>query len=95
MNPGIERGAVVLVDTNVIVETHRTATWRALAGAFAVETVEDCVTETQTGYRRRPRRQQWIDEADLVASPQEVHAVSDPERAALAVRIGGIALGNL
>ena len=51
----------VLVDTNVILEAHRAGVWRALAGGYPVETVEECVTETQTGYQRRsPERR--IDE---------------------------------
>ena len=60
MNESVRPGAVVLVDTNVIIEAHRTGTWAALAGAYAVETVEDCVTETQTGYQRRAR-ERWIE----------------------------------
>ena len=64
MNESVKPGAVVLVDTNVIIEAHRTGTWAALAGAYAVETVEDCVTETQTGYQRRAR-ERWIELGDL------------------------------
>src|SRR3954454_22007312 len=51
---GRHRGPV-LVDTNVILECWRVDAWRALAGGYAVETVEDCVTETQTGFQRRHR----------------------------------------
>ena len=54
MNQSVKPGAVVLVDTNVIVEAYRTETWRALAGSYGIETVKDCVTETQTGYRSWP-----------------------------------------
>lgn len=43
----------VLVDTNAILEACRVGCWRALAARYAVETVEDCVTETQTGWQRR------------------------------------------
>ena len=43
----------VLVDTNVILECWRTESWRALTGGYSVETVDDCVMETQTGYQRR------------------------------------------
>jgi hypothetical protein len=43
----------VLVDTNVILEAHRSGSWRALTGGYGVETVEDCVNETQTGFQRR------------------------------------------
>ena len=48
MNGTPARGAPVLVDTNVIIEAHRTQTWRALVGGHGVKTVGDCVTETQT-----------------------------------------------
>jgi hypothetical protein len=75
----------VLVDTNVILECWRVGAWRALTGGYAVETVEDCVTETQTGYQRR-RAEQRIDQAALVASLKEVRKVTDAERAAAVVR---------
>ena len=91
MNRSARPGAVVLVDTNVIIEAHRSGTWAALVGAYRVETVEDCVTETQTGYERRPR-EQWIDVGELKASLGGVHEVTDRERAELAVRVSGIAL---
>ena len=39
----------VLVDTNVVIESHRVAAWRALTGGYRVETVEECVSETQIG----------------------------------------------
>ena len=38
-----------LMDTNVIIEAHRTDSWRALTGGYRVESVEKCVIETQTG----------------------------------------------
>lgn len=91
MNGTVRPGAVVLVDANVVIEAHRMGAWAALAGAYGIETVEDCVTETQTGYQRRTR-EQWIDVRDLQESLHTVHEVSDRERAELAVRIGGIAL---
>ena len=91
MNGTVRPGAVVLVDANVIIEGHRTDTWAALVGAYGVETVEDCVTETQTGYQRRTR-EQWIEVRDLERSLGAVHEVADRERAELAIRIGGIAL---
>ncbi len=91
MNGVVRPGATVLADTNVIIEAHRTGTWAALVGAYVVETVEDCVAETQTGYQARTR-EHWIDVGDLKASLGAVHEVSDRERAELAVQIGGIAL---
>ena len=81
----------VLVDTNVIIESNRVASWPALAGGYRVETVEDCVTETQTGHQRR-RPEQQIEVSRLRASLAAVHAVADRERAGLAVRVHDIAL---
>jgi hypothetical protein len=75
----------VLVDTNVILECWRVGAWRALTGGYGVETVEDCVIETQTGYQRR-RAEQRIDQTALQASLAAVHKVSDAERAAAIVR---------
>lgn len=81
----------VLVDTNAILECFRVGSWRALASGYSVETVEDCVTETQTGFqRRRPELQ--IDAAQLRASLKAVHPVEDAERAVVAVRAPDIAL---
>lgn len=81
----------VLVDTNVILESYRIGAWAALAGGYPVETVEDCVTETQTGFQRR-RPEQQIDAKSLRASLAAVHAPGDREIAAVALRGAGIAL---
>ncbi len=91
MNGTVRPGAVVLVDTNLVIEAHRTGTWSALVGAYAVETVEDCVTEMQTGYQLRSR-EQWIRVGDLRKSLGAVHEVAERERAELAVRVSGIVL---
>ena len=80
----------LLVDTNVILEPHRTGSWQALTGGYRVETVEDCVTETQTGFqRRRPERQ--VDEAELRERQATAYVVKDLQRAVLAIRAGDIA----
>lgn len=81
----------VLVDTNAILECFRVGAWGALAGGYGVETVEDCMTETQTGYQRR-RSEQQIDAKELRASLATVHAVGDLELAVVAVRAADIAL---
>ena len=73
------------MDTSVILEAHRTGSWRALTDGYAVETVEDCVTETQTGFQRR-RPEYRIDQAELRDRLAGVHAVGDVERAVLAIR---------
>lgn len=81
----------VLVDTNAILECYRVGAWRALSNGYNVETVEDCVIETQTGFqRRRPELQ--IDAAELRTSLKAVHAVDDAQRAVVAVRAPDIAL---
>jgi hypothetical protein len=75
----------VLVDTNIILECWRVGAWRALAGGYAVETVEDCVTETQTGFQRR-RTEQRIDGTALQQSLAQVHEVTPAHLAAAIVR---------
>ena len=87
----VRHRGTVLVDTNVILEAHRTGFWRALTGGYAVETVEDCVTETQTGFqRRRPEHQ--LDQAELRNRLAGVHAGGEQERAVPAIRAGELAL---
>ena len=91
MSARVDRGTPVLVDTNVIIESHRVGVWKALAGGYRVETVEDCVTETQTGFQWR-RREESIAVGELRGTLSAEYAVGDRERAELAVRIAGIAL---
>jgi len=82
----------VLVDTNVILECWRIGAWRALTGAYRVETVEDCVTETQTGFQRR-RAEQQVDAVALRASlGAPAHAVTDADLATVAVQLSDITL---
>ena len=83
----------VLVDTNVIIESHRAHSCRALTGGYDVATVEECIAETQVGAQhRRPERQ--IDETRLRGSLSAVHSVSNLERAKLALRTPDIALDS-
>ncbi len=81
----------VLVDTNAILESYRVGSWRALSGGYGVETVEDCIIETQTGFQRRSPEMQ-IDAAELRATLKAIHPVIDAERAVVAVRAPDIAL---
>ena len=81
----------VLVDANVIIECHRTRSWRALAGGYSVETVEECVTETQTGFQRR-KPEQRIDFKELCASLKSIHSVEARQRAKLNLRVSDIVL---
>lgn len=73
------------MDTNAILEAHRTGSWRALRGGHWLETVEACVIETQTGAQNR-RPEQRIEEAELHADLKAIHAVTDAERAAALAR---------
>lgn len=75
----------VLVDTNVIIECWRINMWTALAGGYAVETVEDCVTETQSGYQNR-REEHRIDQAVLSTTLRAVHKVGKIETASMLLR---------
>ena len=81
----------VLVDTNVIIECHRSSSWRALAGGYTLETTEECVTETQAGRQNRRARQQ-IEETGFRQSLHAVHSVSDREFAELMLCGHGIGL---
>ena len=81
----------VLVDTNVIIESHRVNSWRALTGGYRVETVEECVAETQAGASRRHPAQR-IDETALHNSLSTLHSVSNVQRAELTLRKQDIAL---
>jgi hypothetical protein len=82
----------LLVDTNVILECWRVGAWGALSGGYQVETVEDCVTETQTGFQNR-RAEETVDAAvlrnSLACAP---HAVTSLQLAALELVIAGIQL---
>ena len=81
----------VLADTNVILEAHRIHAWRALSRCYAVETVEECVTETQTGFQNRPPEHQ-VDPQQLRDDLSAVHSVGPQEFAALAPRTDDIRL---
>jgi hypothetical protein len=82
---------VVLLDTNVILEAWRVAAWRALRGGYALETVEECVIETQTGFQNR-RVEQRVDRAALLAGLKTVHKVAPAEHAAAVVQDGEVAM---
>ncbi|MCY4142699.1 MAG: hypothetical protein OXG08_03290 [Gammaproteobacteria bacterium] len=81
----------VLVDTNVILECQRTDSWRALANGYELETVEDCVSETQTGFQLR-RDELLIDEHGLRFSLKAIHEVQASARAKLSIEVPDIHL---
>ena len=78
------RSVPILVDTNVILECHRTGGWNALTGGYRIETVETCVAETQTGFQRRRPEQQIS--ADALSRLADVAVVTDADRANAAVQ---------
>jgi hypothetical protein len=82
-------GDVVLVDTNVIFEGHAKACWKAIAGAFKLQTVEKCIEETQTGTLASLPSDR-INEGELRRSFDAIHQVSEEELADVALRNGGI-----
>ena len=81
----------VLMDTNAVIEAWRVDGWRALSGGYRLETVEECVSETNTGYQRR-RPEQQIEAKALLAGFKAVHMVSDAERATALIRESEIAM---
>ncbi len=81
----------LLVDTNVILECHRTGSWNALANGYSVETVEDCVTETQPSFQMRTQRIA-VHERDLRASLETVHEVKSLNLAKLRLDVPDIHL---
>lgn len=50
----MQRGQVVLVDTNIIIEAVRTGSWNAITSHFSIQTVEKCCEEARTGEAHRP-----------------------------------------
>ncbi len=81
----------VLVHTNVILECHRTAFWRALTGGYSAKTVQDCVTERQAGFRRW-RAEQGICPLELHASLAVVHIARDKQRSGIPVEAPHVTL---
>lgn len=77
------RAATILVDTNVIIEAVRTRVWNALLGALTVETTRECWEETQRGSPHDPGY--VVVAAADIAGLAAVHAVTDLERATLAL----------
>ena len=82
---------VVLVDTNVILEAIRTGSFRALSGAYQIETVDKCIEETQTGTQFR-KRNIPVDIDELQNSLQKIHTPTSFERAKLSIDLGGLSL---
>lgn len=74
--------ATILIDTNAILQAHKQGCWNALIGRYSIETVEECVIETQTGFQQR-RNEEQIDEAALRGQISVVHQVAAVNIAAI------------
>lgn len=82
----MQRGQVVLVDTNVVIEAFRTRCWHAVSSHFSVEIVEKCYEEALTGDPLRPGYI-VVDAVQLRTGLRRRHAVSPDERAQVEVRL--------
>lgn len=71
---------VVLVDTNVIIESVRIRCWNGLSGRWQIETVEECRDETQRGAPHRPG---YVTVTTRDLDRITAHLVTDIERATL------------
>lgn len=74
-----QRGQLVLVDTNVIIEAHAANCLSQIADSFRLCTVETVIEETQRGRQRR-RLEQHIDEAALREKMALIGTVTDEQR---------------
>jgi hypothetical protein len=81
----VQRGQVLLVDTNIVIEAFRTGCWKALTTHFKVETVEKCYEEALTGDPLRPGYLS-IGAAALRSGLSARHKVSEPQRVELSLR---------
>ena len=82
----MQRGQVLLVDTNIIIEAFRTRCWNAVASHFAVETVEKCYEEALTGDPLRPGYVE-VDGEPLRKGLAKRHPVDQLHRAQLALTV--------
>lgn len=82
----MQRGQILLVDTNIIIEAVRTRCWNAITSHFTVETVEKCYEEALTGDLHRPGYVE-VDAAQLRKGLRNRHTVSDHESMQLSLQL--------
>lgn len=80
----MERGQVILVDTNIIIEAVRTRSWNAIASYYSIETVETCRSEALQGDALRPGYV-TVEPEQLHRGLKAAHGVSDTDRARLSL----------
>ncbi|MCC5865364.1 MAG: hypothetical protein JJU31_09625 [Wenzhouxiangella sp.] len=71
----LQRGDLILVDTNVIIEAHRVRCWIGMANQFRLITVAEVFKETQTGHQNRAEEQN-IDPDELRGQLSQIAEVS-------------------
>jgi len=81
----MQRGQIVLVDTNIIIEAVRTRSWNALTSSFTLETVGKCLEEARTG---DPMRRDYVPVDDkALGGLSKVNPVTPLELMSLAVAL--------
>lgn len=80
----MQRGQVLLMDTNIIIEAVRVNCWTALTAHFSAATVEKCCEEARTGDLHRPGYVEVSEQA--LRERLMVHAVPEVRLAELALR---------
>ncbi|QOC23106.1 hypothetical protein IC757_02805 [Wenzhouxiangella sp. AB-CW3] len=78
----LQRGNLILVDANVIIEAHRVRRWKGMANQFRLVTVAEVFKETQTGHQNRTEEQN-IDPALLREQLSQIAEVSKTELATM------------
>lgn len=81
----MERGVIVLVDTNIIIEAFRVRCWKAITSHYVVETVEKCYEEALTGDPLRPGYVK-VDPEEFRKGLRNRHNVVNIERMKLSLR---------
>ncbi|WP_258807261.1 hypothetical protein [Pseudidiomarina sp. CB1] len=84
----MERDDLILVDTNIIIEAHRTSLLNEMLGCLNLATVEMCVTETETGAQNRDPVQN-IDEA-LIREKMQIFSPSEDEIVMASMELPGL-----
>lgn len=85
------KGDIVLIDTNVIIESHRTGCWNQISNHFTFHTVAKVIEETQTGFQNR-KPEESIDETLLRNSIQHIEVITDIQIIEFNIRSGHPAL---
>lgn len=78
----LQRGDLILVDTNVIIEAHRVRCWAGMANQFRLVTVAEVFKETQTGHQNRTEEQN-VDPALLREQLSQIAEVNKTELATI------------